>query len=43
MRKLHFLMWLDKWYSHKLKLPGRYCLCRAFDRWIMGDEDDWGD
>lgn len=39
--KLRFLMWADKWWTHKLKLPGKDWVCNTFDAWVTGTEDDW--
>lgn len=42
MTKMQLFMTVDKWYCHKLRLPGWKHVCNAFDSWVMGDEEDWG-
>jgi hypothetical protein len=35
--KLKLFMGFDKWYCHKLPLPGSRRVCNWFDRWVMRD------
>jgi hypothetical protein len=37
--KLKLFMGFDKWYCHRLHLPGGRFVCNAFDTWVTGPED----
>jgi hypothetical protein len=38
--KFRVLMWLDRWWAHKLKLPGGERVCHAFECYLWGGEEN---
>ena len=41
--KYQVLACLDEWWCHTLHLPGGTRICDAFDRTVLGEDDDLED